>query len=344
VNVTYFAKYSQLGPSTRYRLFQFLELFKETGIDVSVQVLFDDEYFALIRDGSSTIRLVKKIPYVAGRFMRRAVAGIRHNNSELNIIEHQLFPYVPFLMENYFLPEKFLVEFDDAIYLTHPNKLPPLFQQARGIIAGNETLADYARRYNNNVEVVPTVVNTALFQPKKKKLHSKLRIGWSGLEYNFRYLQILKPVLMKLMDQSPIEFVVLSGSPPVDLGFPFSFEKWDPAREVEQLNSFDIGVMPLAIDEWTKGKCGMKILQYMALEIASVATPVGVTEQIIQHGINGYHALTTSDWEARLVKLIEDPQLRQRLGEAARETVVDFYSVQVWFPKLLGIYRKYAHA
>jgi len=167
-------------------------------------------------------------------------------------------------------------------------------------------------------------------------------LGWSGLEYNFPYIRLLSPVLEKLARNFPVEIVILSGSPPRDFAFPFRFEKWDPAREVEQLNEFDIGLMPLRMDEWSRGKCGFKLLQYMSLEIPSVATSVGVNREIVQHGVNAFLAEDLPDWESCLSQLISDTNLRQSVGKAARSTVLENYSTCVWFPKLLSIYRKYA--
>jgi glycosyltransferase involved in cell wall biosynthesis len=139
-----------------------------------------------------------------------------------------------------------------------------------------------------------------------------------------------------------VEIVILSGTQPRNFSFPFRFEKWDPAREVEQLNEFDIGLMPLKMDEWCKGKCGFKLLQYMSLETPSVATPIGVNREIVQHGVNGFLAENLSDWESCLSQLISDSNLRRSLGSAARSTVLEKYSTSVWFPDLLSIYQRYA--
>src|SRR5262249_39670470 len=152
----------------------------------------------------------------------------------------------------------------------------------------------YALQFQSQVHVIPTVLNTEVFQPSQKLPSDKLRIGWSGLEYNFKYLQPLVPVLERLQKNYPVELVILSGSPP-GLSIPFRFEKWNKSSEAEQLNTFDIGIMPLEMDEWCRGKCGFKLLQYMSLEIPSVATPVGVNSEIVIEGENGFTAISAAD-------------------------------------------------
>lgn len=342
MNVTYFAKYSRSGPSSRYRIFQFLDSFREAGVHVTVQSLFDDRYFDLLRTRSPVAKVLGKIPYAAARFWNRAAKRF-HSDPSLIVIEHQLFPYLPFPFENLFLPQRYLLEFDDAIYLTHPHKFRKMLRNASGIIAGNKILGDFARRYHEHVHLIPTVLDTDTFRPSEKTPHNLIRIGWSGLEYNFKYVQMLEQVFLKLLERYPIEIVILSGSRPNNFGFPFRFVEWDPNREVDQMSQFDIGIMPLTSDEWTRGKCGMKLLQYMSLEVPSVATPVGVVEEILEDGVNGFYARTLSDWERVLSELIPNVEVRKRTSEQGRRTVVERYSLKVWFPKLLQIYRQYAN-
>jgi len=341
VNVNYYSKYSRLGPSSRYRVFQFLDLFKMEGVDVHIQSLFDDSYFQFLRSQSSSKKKFRKVAYVASRFEKRRKA-LGSANPGLTVIEQQLFPYLPFFLEKPFLPERYVLEMDDAIYLTHPKKIPELIRNAHGIIVGNETLAEYSRKWNQNVHVIPTVLDTDWFLPPEKKEEDKIKIGWSGLEYNFKYLRQLRQVFLYLATTYPVEIVILSGSEPQNLDFPFRFVKWDPDHEVEQIRHFDIGIMPLEMDEWSQSKCGMKLLQYMALEIPAVATPAGVNAKIIEEGENGFTALSEEEWIQRLAQLIENPSLKLKMGKNARETVVKSYSVKSWFPRLLALYKQLA--
>ena len=318
-----------------------MDSFKKAGIDLNVQILFDDAYFRFLRDPSNGIKKkLQKSSYVASRFRLR-MNELRLDRSSLAIIEQQLFPYMPFPIEKRYLPKNYLVEFDDAIYLTHPKKLPKVIRNASGVIAGNRTLADYSKQYNQNVHIVPTVLDSENFQPREKTKREKLIIGWSGIEYNFKYIRNLGPIFDRLAKKYPVEIVILSASPPRDFDFPFTHEKWNEKTEVDQIGQFDIAVMPLEMDEWCKGKCGLKLLQYMSLEIPSIATPIGVNSEIVKEGENGFTAITQEEWEQSLTRLIEDPTLRTKLGKAARQTVIDHYSLEVWFPKIVSLYKSY---
>jgi len=339
VKITYYSKYSARGPSSRFRIFQFLDRFPAAGIDLQVSVLFDDSYFEILRQ-NQPFRTLQKAAYTFARFRRRIV-DLKADHSNLTVIEQQLFPYMPFGLEEKYLPKRYLVEFDDAIYLTHPKKLPELIRDSVGVIAGNRTLAEYAQEFNPNVHVVPTVLNTDVFKPCPKTIHEKVVVGWSGIEYNFKYLKTLAPVLERLIRKYPVELHVLSGTAPQDLGIPFHHVKWSGNREVAQMNDFDIGLMPLAMDEWCRGKCGLKLLQYMALEIPAVATPIGVNRQIVHHGRNGFLAEQLEEWETHLSHLIENANARVQIGKAARSTVLEYYSADVWFPTVAALYRKY---
>ena len=340
MKVVYYSKYSDEGPSSRYRVFQFLNSFRAAGVDVEIQSLFDHDYFSILQMQPGINRDLAKIKYVASRFRSRM--SWNGKDADLVVVEGQLFPYLPFQFEKRYLPSKYLLEFDDALYLTHPSKLPKVISSARAIIAGNRTLAVFAERYNKDVHLVPTVVDTQRFHPQKKPAGGKIRIGWTGLEYNYKYLRSLTPVFWKLTQKFSVEIVLLSSSPPPNFRFPFRFVKWESGAETQQINEFDIGVMPLKMDEWCKGKCGFKLLQYMSLGIPAVATPVGVNAEILRPGENGFTAIGLNEWEETLTRLINDANLREQIGQAARETVVERYSAEVWFPRILELYSRYS--
>lgn len=339
MRLVYYCRYSALGPSSRYRVFQFEKLYRSAGVELQVQELFDDQYFDILRSSWSTIR---KPSYIVSRYSKRCRFANSLQDANLVVIEHQLFPYAPNAFEKRYLPSRYVLEYDDAIYLKHPRKMPRLIQQATAVIAGNEELAEYARKFNNEVHVVPTVLDTRIFAPSPKSQSTKVRIGWTGLEYNFRYLQSLAPVFRRLLARLPVEIVILSGSPPANFDFPFRFEKWSAQKEAQQINEFDIGVMPLADDAWSRGKCGMKLLQFMALELPAVSSPVGVNRWILQDGLNGFLADSERMWEERLTQLVQEEELRRKLGREARKTVEQGFSMQSWFPKIRALQSRYA--
>jgi glycosyltransferase involved in cell wall biosynthesis len=338
--VHYFSKYSALGPSSRYRAYQYQDDFRKVGWDVKIFPLFEEEYFEALRDPIFVRQLLRKSTYSISRFADR-LSHLSNGDCDLVVIEQQLFPYLPFALEKQFLPKKFVLEIDDAIYLNHPKKLPKLFQLASGVIAGNEILESVILQYQPKVDVIPTAIDTDQFKPRLRQPHEKIVLGWSGLEYNFKYLHDITPLLRELMQRYPAELVILSGSAPHNFPIPYRFEKWDPLREAEQIGSFDIGLMPLRVDDWTKGKCAMKLLQYMALEVPGVATAVGVNSRIIEDGVNGFIALSPDDWKSKLQMLLEDSSLRKAIGKRGRMTVVNEFSKNVWFPRLLESYSRF---
>jgi len=352
ITVVYFAKSTSIGPTSRYRIFQFLPAFKDRGIECLVCPLFGEIYWKIIEIPSLFLRITAKIVYVIGRFMRRAWDVLTVGNADLVVIEGQLFPYMPALAER--ILAKFgyqiIVEFDDAIYLTsgHRQKIPALIGIASRTIVGNEVLAQYARKYTSQVYVVPTVVDTQRFAPRQTRAQcsgahgTPLTVVWIGLACNLGYLDIVAPVLKELQDEGLMKFRVICSRPPKWPGLVVDFREWRFEQEVELLQDCHIGIMPLPDTEWTRGKCGLKLLQYMSMGMAAIASPVGVNREIISDGATGYLALTEQDWRSKLTQLCHDAGLCERMGRAARNVVVERYSLNVWGPRLAKQYREVA--
>ena len=164
-----------------------------------------------------------------------------------------------------------------------------------------------------------------------------LRIGWVGLAYNFFHLGSIATVLAQVCQEGGAKLVVVSARPPA-LPFAYEFVRWSEDEENEVIAGFDIGIMPLTDTPFARGKCGLKLLQYMACGIPSVASPVGVNNEIVEHGKNGLLATSATDWHACLMQLLGDAALRARLGAAARQTVEDRYAFELWGPRLAQLY------
>jgi glycosyltransferase involved in cell wall biosynthesis len=237
---------------------------------------------------------------------------------------------------------KLVFDLDDAIWLPNvsaanerfawlkrPQKTEKIVAASDLIIAGNSYLASYARRFNERVEVVPTTVDTDLYTPPPPRSSAPVCIGWSGSLTTIEHFDLAIPVLRRVRDHfgDRVRFKVV-GDPNFrvdDLGI--AGVAWRRETEVEDLSDIDIGIMPMPDDEWSKGKCGFKGIQYMALAIPTVMSPVGMNAEIIDHGRNGFLASSEDEWVARLTELVESPELRARLGSAGRQTVVSRYSV-----------------
>ena len=206
------------------------------------------------------------------------------------------------------------------------------------VIAGNDTLKQYASQYNDRITVIPTPVDTDHFRPPAAPTeHDGVVIGWIGSNTTAPYLKMVEPALEELSRRHPgLELRIVGGSyqPP---SLPrVSLRRWGLESELRELHGFDIGIMPMPDTEWTRGKCGFKTLFYMSVGLPSVSSPVGITTDIIQNGCNGYLASSTEEWVERLGLLIEDAAARRRVGLASRQTVEEKFSLHAQAPRLLA--------
>lgn len=350
MKVSYFSKASEIGPSSRYRIFQYLPWFEASGFHVSVKPLFRSVYFHILEWRYGWQRIIGRAIYSAWRFMVRALNILSSLKADLIIVEGPLFPYAGVMVERWLAKRTTLiVELDDAIYLTPGQEkiIPALLKLSAGAIMGNETLATYARAFTHNVHVIPTVVDTTRFAPYEKGSAlvtrsdaDAVRIIWMGLDYNLPQLTWLIPVFKRLQAEHNIRIRVVCGKPPRIDGVEVECFRWQYDTEVDLLRTSDIGIMPLQDNEWTKGKCGLKLIQYMSVGLPAVASPIGVNCRILRDGVNGFLASTEDEWYAILSTLCRQTDLRERVGRAARRTVVDDYSLATWGPRLVACYRE----
>lgn len=354
MKVLYFAKSSIIGPTSRYRIFQFLPYLEEESIHCTVCPLFGKTYWKILELRSFVVRVFAKVSYVAIRFARRVCRLVAIGGADLVVVEGQLFPYLPPFAEWLLVKCRYqvIIEFDDAIYLTwgHRQKMPSLLRMASAVIVGNEVLARFARQYSSRVRVIPTVVDTTRFIPAHVESPLAVRVDpkpvtvvWTGLAYNLEYLTLVAPILRELREEGLITFRVVCSRPPRIPGLECDFRPWELDREVEVLQGCDIGIMPLPSNAWTEGKCGLKLLQYMAIGMAAVASPVGVNQEIVSDGETGFLASTEGEWREKLRRLCEDSALRSRMGRAARRRVEERYSLRQWGLRLARLYKELAH-
>lgn len=329
---------SSIGPSTRYRVEQYREALAAQGIELSTAPLFGPAWFAILERRPSPLRVVLKAGYSLGRLaarLRQAAAAAR-GAADVLLVEQQLFPYLPWAVERRLLPrdKPFILEFDDALWLTpgHERKLARLCAAARLVIVGNEFLAEFARRHAREVVVIPTTVDTERYARPPRARLGPLRVGWIGLRYNLGYLEPLARPLARLAAAgTPCELrVISSGLPepgPAWAGVRLVHRPWSLATEIDEIADCDAGVMPLPDTDWARGKCALKLLQFMAAGRPVIASPVGVNAKILVDGENGLLARDEAGWEAALARLARDPAEAARLGAAGRRTVEQGYSL-----------------
>lgn len=343
------------APSQRFRFEQYFPSLKKEGISYKVVSFLDKKTWAIFYKKGHTLQ--KVIGILKGIIKRHLVVFYLHNYDKIFIHREASLvgpAYFEWLYAKVFR-KKIIYDFDDAIWikdvsevnkklswLKFPNKTAQIIKYANTIIAGNTYLANYAFQFNKNVEVIPTTIDVDYHYPKKDIVSSKkIRIGWTGTITTNNHLQLLFPVLVEIIKKYPqVELVMISNAPIINPSIEITYQQWNKTTEIEDLSSFDIGIMPLPNDEWAKGKCGFKGLQYMALEIPTVMSSVGVNIEIIQDGVNGFLASDNKDWMDKLSVLIESKELRNKVGKKGRKTVVDRYSIEANKEKYLSIFQK----
>jgi glycosyltransferase involved in cell wall biosynthesis len=342
-------RYSWAGASSRYRLFQFVPALREAGFHVVVSPLFDDTYLAnQYRDGRGRLR-----DYARALRARLAAIG-RMGRFDLVVVEKELVPYCPALVEARILTGPYVVDYDDAIfhqYDQHPSplvrralgdKIAVLMRRSRLVVAGNRYLGAYASRAGApRVEILPTVVDLDRYTMAQPKDGACFTIGWIGSPHTAKYLTPLAPALSRVCAGGRARVVLIGAGEARLPGVPVEVLPWSEATEVRDMNTFDVGIMPLTDTPWERGKCGFKLIQYMACGLPVVASPVGVNTEIVDES-TGCLAASTAEWTASLEALRDDVDLRRRMGAAGRKKVEDRYCLAVAAPRMVSLLRSAA--
>ncbi|UUZ74634.1 glycosyltransferase family 4 protein [Polaromonas sp. P1(28)-13] len=354
-SVLVLTKYGRMGASSRLRFLQYFSGLKSEGVRITVQPLLSDGLLqARYQRGS----------YGLGSLLRayvdRCRALLRRRDFNAIWIEKEALPWVPLWMERTLLRGvPYVLDYDDAVFhqydqhhrawvrCLYGGRLDGLMAKAALVVGGNNYLAQRARDAGARwTEVVPTVIDLdryphTLQPPTTKKLP---RIVWIGSPSTARYLHLLRGPLGKLAERQSFVLRVIGGGV-VDIpGVQVEMVPWSEDTEVENIRACDVGVMPLVDSSWERGKCGYKLIQYMACDLPVVASGVGVNSEIVQHGVNGYLANTSDEWVAALDKLLADKHLRAQMGGAGRHLVERVYCIQQTGPKMAWFLRVAAGA
>lgn len=345
-----FPKYTRVGASSRYRSFQYLPALEAAGLRFTVSPLFDDAYLAhKYAHGRA------RIGDVLRAFARRLWAVLTVPRAAVVVIEYELLPWFPAVLERWLAWRgcRMVVDYDDALfhqYDAHPNpwvrrllgrKIATVMRLAHTVVAGNAYLADYARRAGAaRVAVIPTVIDLARYPVKDAaSAPGVFIIGWIGSPSTARYLRDIAPALAQVCRDGRAR-VRLVGSGPVELpGVPVEVIPWREETEVDEIRGFDVGIMPLPDEPWARGKCGFKLIQYMACGLPVVASPVGVNAEIVEDGTNGFLARDGRAWVAALERLKGDAGLCERFGTAGRRKVEGAYCLGVTGARVVGVVR-----
>jgi glycosyltransferase involved in cell wall biosynthesis len=343
-----------VSPGQRYRIEQWEPHLRTEGIRLDYACFLDAPADELLRQRGHVAR---KAATLVGALVRRLRLARTASGYDLVYLFRESALLGPALVERVLARRRipYVFDFDDAVwvryvspansyysFLRFPGKTATVCRKAREVMAGNAFLAAYARRYNERVTVVPTTIDTEAYRPLPVRASGVPVVGWTGSHSTARYLELIRPALERLRELTTFRMVVVGATGFAARGVEIEHRPWRSATEVQDLSDFDVGVMPLADTDWERGKCALKALQYMALGVPPVVSPVGVNADVVEEGRTGLLARSTEEWVEALRALVEKPELRGRLGSAARARVEAAFSMRVHAPRVARLFREAA--
>jgi glycosyltransferase involved in cell wall biosynthesis len=337
-------------PGQRFRIEQWAPLMAHEDVEITFSPFLSPRAMdVLYQTGRTALKIVETLRGIA----RRVREARRPSAHDVAFVYREAAPFAPFRLERHLLRGlPWVLDFDDAIYVRPANqpsrwvgwlkdvgKTDALCRVASHVTVGNEFLSTHVSSITTEVTVVPTTIDTKTYLPVARNPNPRPVVGWSGSLTTLPYLLGLHETLLELRRRIDFEVRVIGGDVRLP-GLDVTCVPWRARTEVEDLRALDVGLMPLPDDAWARGKCGLKALQYMALGIPPVVSPVGVNADIVRHGVDGFHAWTSRDWIEHLQRLIQDPDLRRRIGWEARLTVDARFSARRHAPRLAEVLRR----
>lgn len=347
IKVLGLALYGPLAASTRYRLGQYVSGFASVGIDLEICHLLGDDYLRQRFSGGF-------LPFneVFRGSLNRLSDLVRFRNYDLAILHCELFPLMPSCIERVLLRVPYIYDFDDAFYLKYrnprfralspllKNKFDCVIRRASAITAGNNVLKNYAEKFNPRTFLLPTVVDTIRYTVREfSQSEGPFVVGWIGSPSTVPYLESLVQPMSMLGREGPVRFVIIGGKAPEIPNVEVIEVAWDENTEVELINQFDVGVMPLPDDDWARGKCAFKLIQYMACGVPVIASPVGANIEVVSKDC-GLLAGSSEEWLESLRWLRDNPLAREKIGILGRARVVEHYSLSNNLPQLAQVIRQ----
>ncbi|MDD5512134.1 MAG: glycosyltransferase family 4 protein [Candidatus Omnitrophica bacterium] len=350
MKVLFFVPYPREGASNRYRVEQYLPFLKEKGVRFRVSSFWCRRGFSILYKKG---HFLKKLFYFFRGSLLRLGDLISVFGYDVIFVHREAYPIFGAFFENMVIltGKPVIFDFDDALFLPaksdsnsfigyfrYPEKFAEVVKGSAQVIAGNRYLGDCALLYNKNINIIPTPIDTEKFLPRQKSRSNSIVIGWIGSLTTAGFLQPMENVFRKLIgSNNDVLIKIVGGSYESSLGRSIVFKPWLLEEEMDDLASFDIGIMPMPDNEWTRGKCGFKAIMYMSIGIPCVCSAVGMNKEIINDGVNGYLANDEGEWTEKLILLAKNPELRRMIGENGRRTVEERYSLRANVPKFLNV-------
>ncbi len=352
MKVLLLSKYPRMGASSRLRSLQYLPALADEGIEVTVSSLFDENYLRELYEKGRKSKVRSLMLYLKRLFL--LLTAFRYN---VLWIEYEVFPYLPAFAEQLLrlLGKPYVVDYDDAVFHNYDRsgnglirvflgkKIDAVMRNSACVVAGNEYLAARARKAGaRRIELIPTVVDRERYQNAKTDQTKTPIIGWIGSPSTQRYVVDIRDALRKVCDETGASLLLVGATESVREqlpGIPVDVVRWTEESEAALVAQMDVGIMPLEDGPWEKGKCGYKLIQYMACGVPVVASPVGVNVEIVNENYCGQLAESVGEWAEALTGILSSRPRQSELGMAGRRAVEHKYSLQVQAPVLAGILR-----
>lgn len=352
------SSYPVTAAATRFRMAQFVGPLAERGIELEISPFLDTEQFGSLY---STGGVIKKSLGVIGPLLHRVGETFRVGRYDVLFVQREAMPFGPGVFEWLFqkagrLP--MVLDLDDATYIRYVSpsfgrvgsylkffgKTDKLIERAATVVCGNRYIAEYVEAKGTPAVVVPTVVDTDKFCPVERRNDIPV-LGWIGTHSTYEVLKGFFPVIQKLAKRHRFTFrVVGSGVDSIKIdGVKIESLPWRLESEIADFQSLDIGLYPITatrsmLPEWIKAKSGFKAIQYFSLGIPFVMSPVGMCAELGEPGVTHFNASTTEEWHDALVRLIEDPDLRHRMGRAGRAYALKNFTIDEQADKLMEVF------
>lgn len=362
MKVLFATQYGMLAASSRTRVFQYLPYLQAQGIQARVITVLPDRSL-----GGSQLQVTRspwsKLGYYLWAAWRTFDCGLQvwwaAREAEVLFIQKVIFPLPVRWLLRWRRPP-LVYDFDDAIFTTEVRRqhwlaawkqrrnaagLPAMLRLADHALVENEYTAAFAAGYCPQVSTITGPIDTRRYAGggESAAARDEVVLGWIGSATTLPYLQLIRAPLARLGRRFPQLRLRVIGALAVELeGLPVEVRPWSLEGEVEELRGFDIGLMPVPDDPWTRGKGGYKLLQYMATGLPVVTSPVGVNRRIVRDGETGFWARTPEEWEECLARLIADPALRRRMGQRGRAAMEADYALEACSRRLAEILKQVA--
>jgi glycosyltransferase involved in cell wall biosynthesis len=353
VPVLFLTHYDRIGAPSRYRFYQFFPGLRDAGIEPTVDYIQSNRMCVRKQRGERMGLFTLQVIFAYLR--RMAFLGLRGRRYPVWVIEKELFPYLPYWFERLFLwpKAKVIVDYDDAVFLKYDGakgirhldgKIARLMRRANVVFSGNAYISEYATRAGAcDVRWVPTVVDQAKYLRCPAGTPDPPVIGWMGAYRNSRHILSIAGALRRLSETREFVLRIVGGARiPLPEGVHVEYRDWTEEEEIRELRQFTVGIMPLVDGEWEKGKCGLKLIQYLAAGVPAVASPIGINCQIVKPGVNGYLASTEDEWTSALTRVLADRSSGALSAAQCAATVEGTFTLAALSPRVISTIRTLA--